>query len=108
MEKIWDSYPKELRYYDLAHKEKVKEQNYLLYLQGLYNIRANIVAIDSCLNGRKAKAEYFKEPIQIFPLTEEEKKEKEEKELQKFFAFANSVKKKEEHTQIKVPLTFSV
>ena len=88
---IFEGCPSELKYYDLAQKEKMKNQNYMMYLQGIYNTRATMTAIDKCFNGRKSTTEYFDEPLQIFPLTEEEKKKKEEKALQAFINFANGM-----------------
>lgn len=88
---IFEGCPSELKYYDLAQKEKMKNQNYMMYLQGMYNTRAVMTAIDKCFNGRKSTTEYFDEPLQIFPLTEEEKKKKEEKSLQAFINFANGM-----------------
>ncbi len=64
---------------------------HLLYLQGLYNCRAVSTAVDKCLHGKKSKAEYFEEPIRIFPPTKKEKEAEEEKELRKFVAFANGM-----------------
>ncbi len=59
---------------------------------GIYEFRAVSVAIDHCLNGRKATSEYFSEPlswkndkhtkeIEERELTEEEKKQAREQVL---------------------------
>jgi len=69
----------------------MKEKNYLMHLQGIYNFRAVSTAIDNCLHGKKSKAKYFEEPIRIFPLTKEEREAEEEKELKKFIAFADGM-----------------
>lgn len=77
------SCPKELEPYDIAHKMKIQERDNLEYLWwGNYGISALTVAIDRCLHGRKASAEYIKEPLykgllEDVGLTEEEKYKKE-------------------------------
>lgn len=63
-EQFMDSCPKELEPYEKAYKNKIKEQDYLQYMWwGSYGVSALTVAIDKCIHGRKAKAEYVKEPI---------------------------------------------
>ena len=59
---------------------------------GNYGLSALFTAIDGCLNGRKAKSKYLEEPIRIFPMTEEEKAEKERQETERFIAWANAIK----------------
>ena len=79
-----DSCPKELEPFDIAHKNKIKEQDMLQHMWwGNYGISALIVAIDRCFGGKKSKAEYIKEPIfsKTFEndgLTEEEKQKQRE------------------------------
>lgn len=53
---------------------------------GNYGLSALYTAIDGVLNGKKAKAKYVPEPVEIFPLTEEEKREKEEEKKRKAIA----------------------
>jgi hypothetical protein len=78
-----DSCPKELEPYEIAHKNKIKEQDMLQHMWwGNYGISALIVAIDRCFGGKKAKSEYIKESIfskefEDDGLTEEEIYEKE-------------------------------
>lgn len=74
-----DSCPKELEPYDLAHQKQIEEQDYLQYLWwGNYGMRAVGVAVEHCLNGRKARSEFIKKPVlqqiaeQNKPLSEEE------------------------------------
>lgn len=56
--------PNQLRAYYKAYKLKRKIRDEEAWLQwGSYGISAFIVAIDRCLNGKKSKAEYIKEPI---------------------------------------------
>lgn len=46
-----------------GHEEKIREQDYLAWLQGQYTLSAVSVAAEHCLAGKKAKSEYIKEPI---------------------------------------------
>lgn len=63
-ERFMDSCPKELEPFDIAHKNKIKEQDMLQHMWwGNYGVSALIVAIDRCFNGKKTKAEYMKENI---------------------------------------------
>ena len=67
-----DSCPRELKPYDIAHKKKIMEQDYLQHLWwGNYGISALYVAIEGCLAGKKSKAKYIEKPL--FASIEEEK-----------------------------------
>lgn len=61
-----------------GHEEKIKEKDYMVWLQGQYTLSAVSVAVEHCLAGRKAKSKYIKKPLlqeleeQNKPLTEEE------------------------------------
>lgn len=67
---------------------------YLFNWIGNYGISALLYSIDHGLNGRKAKTNYVDKPIQMFELTEEEKKAAQKKELQKFLMWAGRTEKK--------------
>lgn len=58
----WSS-PADMKPYLKAHKEELKEKDYLLWVQGQYVLSAVSVAIEHCLAGKKAKSEYIKELI---------------------------------------------
>lgn len=98
-EQFWKSNPRIWKVWEEAHKQKVKEMNFLMYIQGVYELRAIQVALDHGFNGKKAKSEYFDKPIQIYEFTEEEKKQNEKEALAKIVNFFNSMehdaKKKE-------------
>lgn len=84
-----DSCPKELRPYEIAHKQKIKEMDNLMWTWfGNYALSAVSVAVEHNLAGKKAKSEYIKEPILSKAITESELTEEEryEKELQKALA----------------------
>lgn len=46
-----------------GHEEKIKEHDYLAWIEGKYTLSAVSVAVEHCFAGRKAKSEYIKEPI---------------------------------------------
>lgn len=77
----WSS-PADMKPYLKAHKEELKERDYLAWVQGQYALSAVSVAVEHCLAGKKARSEYIKEPIlpKVFEnngLTEEQIYEKE-------------------------------
>lgn len=84
-----DSCPKELRPYEIAHKQKIKEMDCLMWKWfGDYAMSAVFVAVERNLLGKKSKSEYIKEPalskaIEESELTEEQRYER---ELQKALA----------------------
>ncbi len=78
----WSS-PADMEPYLKAHKEELKEKDYLAWLSNQYTLSAVSVAVEHCLAGRKAKSKYIEKPImqeieekqqENKPLTEEEKK----------------------------------
>ena len=74
-ERFMESTPKMLEPFYEAYRKKMETIDSISYRIGLYVLNATTVAIDHCLNGRKAKSEYIKEPIGWFEkeLTEKEK-----------------------------------
>lgn len=92
-EQFWRSNPAIIEVWEEAWKLKEKRKNELAYMWvGNYGISALQCAIDHCLNGRKAKAEYLDKPLQLFDKTEKEKKEDQKKALDVFVAWANFTK----------------
>lgn len=87
-----DSCPKELKPYEVAYKNKIKEIDAMMHAWiGSYGLSAVSVAVEHCIHGRKASTKYIEKPIlsQIEigtkdsnKLTEEEK----QKQVDLFFA----------------------
>ena len=73
--------PKKLKYCIKGHslKKKIDDESMWNWF-GSYAISALIVAIDSCFNGKKSKAEYIDLPLLA---TEEEREAKRERDIQK-------------------------
>lgn len=89
-ERFMDSTPNELKPFSDADKLIYKRTDQHLYDAGLYVMRGVAVAIDHCLNGKKAESKYYEKPFyeemraaeQCKELTEEEKR----REVDLFFA----------------------
>lgn len=58
----WSS-PADMKPYLKAHKEELKEKDYLAWISNQYTLSAVMVAVEHNLAGRKAKSKYIKEPI---------------------------------------------
>lgn len=84
--------------YDKAHARKLKEQNELMYVQGLYNFRAfSTVMSNFHLDKKHHKVNnYLEKPLPLY-LTYEELEEmqrrKEEEEKQKLVAYLTAFQK---------------
>lgn len=89
---FWNLNIRTLRPYLMAEDIKREQQNYFLWLQGVYIYDAVGTVVGNALSKKGAKKhEYVKEPIRITPLTEEEKRIKAEKDRRKVVAFLNSL-----------------
>lgn len=94
-EQFWHSNPRIISVWEEAYKCRVNETNKLIHKWvGNYGVSALAVAIDHCLNGRKAKSKYIDKPFRIFELTEEEKEIEAIKARQAFVAWADMAEKK--------------
>lgn len=63
-ELFWHLNPKKLKPFSLSHKKKLQEKDRLIHAWlGTYGLSALTVAIDHCLNGKKAKTEYISDLI---------------------------------------------
>lgn len=94
-EQFWHSNPRIISVWEKAFKMARRRENALIHTWvGNYGISALTVAIDHCFNGRKAKSEYIKEPIELFEKTEEEKETEQLMARQAFINWATSRKKK--------------
>ena len=94
-EQFWRSNPRIIKTWEKAWKAEENRKNNLIHSYvGNYVMSAVTVAVEHCLNGKKAKSKYTEKPIQLFPLTEEEKKREQKKAIAQFMAWANMAKKK--------------
>lgn len=94
-EQFWRSNPRIIKTWEKAWKDEEKYKNQLTHCYvGNYFMSAVTVAVEHCLSGQKAKSKYIEKPIQLFPLTEEEKKIEQKKAIAQFVMWANHQEKK--------------
>lgn len=82
----WSS-PADMKPYLKAHKEELKERDYLAWMFGQYTLSAVSVAVEHNLAGINAKSKYIEKPF--FELHEENKvltEEEIQREVDLFFA----------------------
>lgn len=97
-----NSSPKELEPFVEAFKMQSKRRDEEMWMMGIYTMSAFKTVIDQCINGRKAKTEYIKEPLtktdkkSFDEMTEEEKKQARESERIKAISFLSRYKKTED------------
>ena len=84
---FWDEPPFLGVAYRKAYRLKREIENEQAWLQGLYVYDAFAVCMSNAFSKRGTKRQnYFEKPIDIFPLTEREKKEREQAEFAKMQA----------------------
>ena len=83
-EQYWDAPPHLAVAYRKAYKLKRQLDNEQAWLQGLYMYDAFAVVLANAFSKRGSKKhEYIDRPLDIFPLTESEKKRREQEEYAK-------------------------
>ena len=81
---FWDGPPEMAVAYRKAFKLKKQMDNELAWLQGIYNCHALAVCLSNAFSKQGSKKQtYFERPLDIFPLTEKEKKLREMEENKK-------------------------
>lgn len=60
---FWGMNPHIIKLLLKGHEEKLKEQDYIAWLQGQYTLSAVSVAVEHCLAGKKAKSKYIEKQI---------------------------------------------
>ena len=81
---FWEESPYLVVAYRKAYKLKRELDNEQAWLQGLYVCDAFAVCLKNAFAKRGAKKEnYFEKPLDIFPLSEKEKKRREKEEMKK-------------------------
>ena len=89
---FWDEPPFLAVAYRKAYRLKREIENEQAWLQGLYVYDAFAVCMANAFSKRGTKRQnYFEKPIDIFPLTEREKKERESAEFAKMQAAMESM-----------------
>lgn len=99
-EQYWDGPPFIAVTYRKAHKLKRQMANEDAWLQGMYVFDAVSVALANAFGKKGAgKKQYIEKPIDIFPLTEQEKKQREREEMAKMeIAMKSMIRKQRANT----------
>lgn len=83
-EQYWEQDPYLAIAYRKAHRLKREAENEYAWLQGIYIYDAFAVVLANAFKKRGTKDEnYFERPIDIFPLTAEEKEQRAQAEIEK-------------------------
>lgn len=95
-DEYWHGKPILARYYREKHKVEIEQRNQELWLQGLYFYDAVAVAMNNAFSKHAKK--YIDKPFELFPKTEDEKKEEIQKIRQAMYdklnAWADAFNKK--------------
>ena len=95
-EQYWEQSPYLTVAYRKAYRSKRETENEQAWLQGLYVFDAFAVVLANVFSKRGAKKQkYIERPIDIFPLTEREKKRREAEENAKMQAVMESMVRKQ-------------
>lgn len=63
-EQFWGMNPRMIRCISIGHEKKIKEYDALIHTWvGTYGLSALSVAIEHCMNGKKAKSKFIENPI---------------------------------------------
>lgn len=91
-QQFWESNPRIIKVWEKMYKEEAEHKNAMIHtFVGTYGISALLVAIDSCLNGKKAKAKYIDKPIELFKSDKLDDEQSAEIALNKFKNWANAM-----------------
>ena len=86
-DEFWNGDYTKLKYYVEAYKQRLKDRNTELWLQGVYVYEAVNVALYNLNKKKSAPMEHYtKEPHKIFPPTKQEEEEEKKKMVEDFRA----------------------
>ena len=87
-EEFWTLNPHIINLMIKGHQEKLKELDYLLWLNGKYSMEAEMVALEhfgAGLSGKTSQAKYLKSPL-MKEIIEVDAEEEKQREVDRFFA----------------------
>ena len=91
-DEFWHGVPDMARHYAEKHKLLMKQQNQILWVNGMYTLNALQVALNNAFNDRKIK--YVEKPFDIFPKTEAETQAEIRAERERLVRYLNGLVKK--------------
>lgn len=88
-QEFWNVNPHIIKLIAKGHAEKLKEQDSIMHMMGIYVMSAVSVSIDRFAAGKNSKAKYIKEPILQKSIEEQcmTQEELDERELQKMLMY---------------------
>ena len=97
-EEFWHTNPRKIKVYEEAWKAQQNQLNTMAFtIWGQYGMSALITALSGVLTpmfcGKQSNIKYLEEPVRIFEMTEQEKKEYEAQQTEAFVAWCESMKK---------------
>ena len=96
MKQYWEESPFLAVVYRKAYKLRRETENEQAWLQGLYFYYSVAVCFANAFSKRGMKKQnYFEQPLDIFPLTEEEKKRREKAEMLKMQEAMKAIARKQ-------------
>lgn len=94
-EQFWRSNFRIISVWEKTWKDECNRQNQLAHMYvGNYVMSALSTVLDGAFNGTRARTKYIQEPVRLFELTEEEKKQEQQKAINQFLAWAKSAEQK--------------
>ena len=101
-DQFWDGSPSLVIAYRDAYKLQRERENEMAWLQGLYIHDAFSAALANAFSKRGAKKRtYIEKPIDIFPLTEREKKRREAEQNEKMQKAMEAIARKQRRAKPK-------
>ena len=86
-EEYWHGDPWSLKAYKIAHNLKRRQQNEMLWLQGVYSLNALSVVIGNAFSKKGTPPrKYLETPLDVFPKTDAELKAEQEQQQKKLIA----------------------
>ncbi len=93
-DQYWHGDPWCLKDYRTAHNLRMREQNQMLWIQGLYSMNALSVVIGNAFSKKGSPPrKYLEKPLDIFPKTEAEEKAEMEQKQKELIAKLSAWKK---------------
>lgn len=95
-EQYWDEPPRLAVAYRKAYKLRREMENEQAWLQGLYVYDAFAVVLANAFGKHGSSKQYLEQPIDIFPLTESQKKQREREEKEKMIKTLEAMRRQQQ------------
>ena len=101
-EQYWEQSPYLVVAYRKAYRLRREADNEQAWLQGLYVFDAFAVCLANAFAKRGAKKQtYIEKPLDIYPISEAEKKRREQEEFKKMDAALQAIRNKQQRDKLK-------